>query len=360
LKNFFFSMMCFSKERASPDDKKKSDLITKGLEEEKKSLANHVKLLLLGAGESGKSTIAKQIKIIHLNGFTDEERKNFRAIIYSNVVGSIKALVEATQTLRVDVLDSNREVAKKVMAEDYFNGNEIAEDMRREISNLWADPAIKKVYSRSSEFQLNDSAAFYLDAIDRIAAQDYIPTEQDVLRSRAKTTGIIETEFIVERTKFRMVDVGGQRSERKKWMHCFQDVTSVIFCVALSEYDLKLYEDDQTNRMHESLKLFKEICNSKWFTDTAMILFLNKRDLFEIKIAKVDLKCCFSEYVGGCNYDNAVTFIKDKFLAQNENPRNHIYTHVTCATDTDNVQVVFNAVKDVILHKVLDDSGLGI
>ncbi len=81
-------------------------------------------------------------------------------------------------------------------------------------------------------------------------------------------------------------------------MHCFQDVTAVIFCVALSEYDLKLQEDDETNRMHESVKLFKEICNSKWFVDTSMILFLNKKDLFEQKIQHVDLNICFPEYRG--------------------------------------------------------------
>lgn len=97
---------------------------------------------------------------------------------------------------------------------------------------------------------------------------------------------------------FRLVDVGGQRSERKKWMHCFQDVTAVIFCVAMSEYDLKLYEDDTTNRMHESLKLFKEICNSRWFIDTSMILFLNKKDLFQEKIKKIDLSVCFEDYKG--------------------------------------------------------------
>jgi hypothetical protein len=95
-----------------------------------------------------------------------------------------------------------------------------------------------------------------------------------------------------------MLDVGGQRSERRKWIHCFQDVTSVIFCVALSEYDLKLYEDDTTNRMQESLKLWKEICNTKWFVNTHMILFLNKRDLFEEKIKRVPLTVCFPLYDG--------------------------------------------------------------
>jgi hypothetical protein len=176
---------------------------------------------------------------------------------------------------------------------------------------------------------------------------DYTPDEQDILHSRTKTTGILETEFDVGITHFkyaialrasferlcwthgvvlgrcRMVDVGGQRSERRKWMHCFQDVTAVIFCVALSEYDLKLYEDDSTMRMDDSVKLFKEVCNNKWFkgthtrswwpylldihlillsffmcAETAMIIFLNKKDIFEEKIQKVDLSVCFPDYVG--------------------------------------------------------------
>jgi len=91
-----------------------------------------------------------------------------------------------------------------------------------------------------------------------------------------------------------------------------------------------------------------------------MILFLNKKDLFEEKVKTVDLKFCFEDYKGGCNYDNAAAFIKEKFCAQNENPKKHIYTHITTATNTENIQMVFNAVKDIILHQVLDDSGLGI
>jgi hypothetical protein len=137
--------------------------------------------------------------------------------------------------------------------------------------------------------------------------------------------------------------------------NCFQDVTACIFCVALSEYDLKLYEDDKTNRMHESLKLFKEICNSKWFASTAMILFLNKRDLFEEKIKKTDLSVCFPDYKGGNDAEAALTFITDKFLAQNENPRKPIYPHAVCATDTDNVQRVFDATQDVVLRRALED-----
>lgn len=95
-----------------------------------------------------------------------------------------------------------------------------------------------------------------------------------------------------------MFDVGGQRSERKKWIHCFEGVNAIIFCVALSGYDLVLAEDEEMNRMIESMKLFDSICNSKWFVETSIILFLNKKDLFEEKIVRSPLTICFPEYTG--------------------------------------------------------------
>lgn len=52
---------------------------------------------------------------------------------------------------------------------------------------------------------------------------------------------------------FRVYDVGGQRSERRKWMHCFDDVTAIIFVAAVSAYDQVLYEDATQNRIDEVL-----------------------------------------------------------------------------------------------------------
>jgi len=254
--------------------------IDEGIARDRKAVRSSVKLLLLGAGESGKSTVAKQMKIIHLNGFTDEERKDYKSIIWSNIVGSLRVLVEAAHNLDIPLVETA--VAQRVLREDYFAGH-LTPSIVQDVKILWQDKGIKQTFARSNEFQLNDSAEYYFHEIDRIGSEHYIPTVQDVLRSRAKTTGIIETEFTVEHTHFTLVDVGGQRSERRKWMHCFENVTAVIFCAALSGYDLKLYEDESTNRMHEALKLFKDICSTKWFSETAIILFLNKKDLFEKK-----------------------------------------------------------------------------
>jgi len=132
----------------------------------------------------------------------------------------------------------------------------------------------------------------------------------------------------------RLFDVGGQRSERKKWIHCFEDVTAIIFCVAMSEYDQVLHEDETTvsnkkirllfivynnhqlsvlllqNRMQESLKLFDSICNNKWFGETSIILFLNKKDLFEEKILRSSLNICFPEYSGAQEYGEAAAYIQ--------------------------------------------------
>eukprot|EP01089_Gocevia_fonbrunei_P001772 TRINITY_DN1167_c0_g1_i1.p1 TRINITY_DN1167_c0_g1~~TRINITY_DN1167_c0_g1_i1.p1 ORF type:complete len:355 (-),score=57.67 TRINITY_DN1167_c0_g1_i1:147-1211(-) len=354
-------MGCGPSAPVDKEEAEKNRVINKLLQEDKRRLENEVKLLLLGAGESGKSTIAKQMKIIHLKGFTDEERSAYKTIIYNNVISSMRSLCQACYDLNIDVNPGSKTAYDKMFESDeYINGGDLTQDLAQTIKTLWADGGIKESYSRSAEFQLNDSSGYYFNKIDELVKHDYSPSEQDVLRSRAKTTGIIETEFTIDTTKFKMVDVGGQRSERKKWMHCFQDVTSVIFCVAMSEYNLKMYEDDKTNRMHDSLDLFHQICNNRWFVNTAIILFLNKRDLFAEKIQQVDLNVCFPEYKGGRDNTTASAFIKEKFLSQNEQPKKIIYPHITCATDTKNIEHVFNAVSHIFLGQVLENSGLGI
>lgn len=156
-----------------------------------------------------------------------------------------------------------------------------------------------------------------------------------------------------------MFDVGGQRSERKKWYRCFTGVTAIIFCTAMSEYDLVLEEDDEVNRMIESMKLFDSICNNRWFTDTSIILFLNKKDLFEEKIGRSPLTICFPEYEGLNSYDEGSIYIQQRFENLNRSQgEDEIYSHFTCATDTKNIQYVFHVVTDVIIKKNLKDCGL--
>jgi guanine nucleotide-binding protein subunit alpha len=161
-------------------------------------------------------------------------------------------------------------------------------DVADAVRSLWRDPAVQEAVRRAREFQLNDSAVYYFNAIDRMSQQSYMPTDQDILRSRVKTTGITETTFQVGELTYKLFDVGGQRSERKKWIHCFENVTALVFLVSLSEYDQMLYEDESVvcgfvlqthftliyqsqNRMQEALTLFDSICNSRWFVKTSIV-----------------------------------------------------------------------------------------
>jgi guanine nucleotide-binding protein subunit alpha len=171
-----------------------------------------------------------------------------------------------------------------------------------------------------------------------------MPNDQDVLRSRVKTTGITETTFIIGELTYRMFDVGGQRSERKKWIHCFENVTTILFLVAISEYDQLLFEDETVNRMQEALTLFDSICNSRWFIKTSIILFLNKIDRFKEKLPVSPMKNYFPDYEGGDDYGAACDYILNRFVSLNQHESKQIYTHFTCATDTTQIRFVMAAV----------------
>ncbi|KAJ3204744.1 guanine nucleotide-binding protein subunit alpha [Dinochytrium kinnereticum] len=346
----------------STEDKEKrqrNDEIEAALKKEKASLKNEVKMLLLGAGESGKSTILKQMKLIHDNGYNNDEREAFKEIIFSNTVQSMRVILEAMQNMGIQLANPANEKHKAVILDmpNQIEADVFPPECAAAVKALWVDDGVKECFGRSREYQLNDSASYYFDAVDRIGASDYLPTDQDVLRSRVKTTGITETTFHIGELTYRLFDVGGQRSERKKWIHCFENVTSIVFLVAISEYDQVLVEDETVNRMQEALTLFDSICNSRWFVKTSIILFLNKIDLFKQKLTRSPMGKYFPDFTGG-DYDSACEYILNRFVSLNQSDQKQIYTHFTCATDTSQIKFVMAAVNDIIIQANLRDCGL--
>ncbi|MED6273958.1 Guanine nucleotide-binding protein subunit alpha-14 [Characodon lateralis] len=336
----------------SPEEKE-SQRISKEIDRQlKKEKGQNVelKLLLLGTGESGKSTFIKQMRIIHGKGYNESDRKSFIKLVCQNIITAIQALIEAMQTLNIDYVDDqNVSYANTLKEVDVIQVITLESWQVDAIKRVWNDHGVQQCYDRRREFQLSDSAKYYLTDMDRITAPMYIPTLQDILRVRVPTTGIIEYPFDMSKVIFRMVDVGGQRSQRKKWIHCFENVTSVIFLAALNEYDQVLCESETDNRLAESLALFKTIVSSKWFQESSTILFLNKTDLLEEKIKISHLATYFPDYKGPSgDAESAKKFIEKMYIELHKNRHKPLYTHFTCATDTENIRIVFKSVKDTI------------
>lgn len=349
--------LCASQEAVSSQDvqKQASKDLDKTLVQQYTQNSRVFKLLLLGSGESGKSTMFKQMKQIYGKGFTDEDKAGARSVVYANILTSMKVLVQQAPNFG-EIQNKNSAKVLMDMTSDEEVQGVIDSTLGVHLAKLWADPGIQAAYEKRAMFQLNDSTAYYMGRIHIISEPCYIPSEQDFLRTRVPTTGIVEKDFEIEGNKFKMMDVGGQRSERKKWIHCFEKVTAVLFVAGISAYDQVLYEDDHVNRVNEDLTLFAEVSNSQWFEKTAMIIFLNKKDLLEEKLPKVPLSNYFPEYKGN-SYNDAIAFFKDLFTKVNTKQKD-LYIHATCATDTNNVQTVFTYVKDIVIKRGLVSAGL--
>ncbi|GMM29208.1 guanine nucleotide-binding protein subunit alpha [Martiniozyma asiatica (nom. inval.)] len=324
------------------------------------------KVLLLGAGESGKSTILKQIKIIHNNGFTERERIDYKPWIYSNIIEAAKSVIKGLQQnglieQLVDVTSAEIEtVLDYEIVLDDIDETEVVFDSNVAdiIERLINDKATVGLLSNPKiDFYLLDSAKYFFSNLKKFFKDDYIPDLTDILRTRKQTSGIFDAKFQLDDLDIHLFDVGGQRSERKKWIHCFDNVTAIMFCVALSEYDQSLLESSDKNRLEESFNLFESVVNSMWFRRTSIILCLNKIDIFIEKIANSPLENHFPDYVGGSDVNKAVKYILWRFKQLNRGNLN-LVPYVTQATDTNNIKLAFTVVKETIIHNNLIDSGI--
>eukprot|EP00484_Ammonia_sp_Unknown_P020140 CAMPEP_0197032722 /NCGR_PEP_ID=MMETSP1384-20130603/11323_1 /TAXON_ID=29189 /ORGANISM="Ammonia sp." /LENGTH=382 /DNA_ID=CAMNT_0042462421 /DNA_START=86 /DNA_END=1234 /DNA_ORIENTATION=- len=366
--------------------------VQRDLEKASRADQLEIKLLLLGAGGSGKSTLFKQLEYIHGKGFPPRQRLLFQKQIHEQLIESMKILISRCEeywekdpelyakyklydySLDYDD-DANESDAKqnnptddeedaiKSAAENILavrNNQKLTDEVIADLKRLWANRVIQAMFEIRNEICVPDSSEYFFNELDRVTGTEYVPNDTDLLMVRYRTTGMQEKNFVIKNHRFKICDVGGQRNERRKWIHFFSNVTSVIFVVSLSCYDELTFEDEE-NAMVVSTQVFDEQVNSEWFADIPFILFLNKSDLFHDKILSVPITVapCFAEYNGPANDEQAsLIHIKTVFNTINKNQARSVFTHVTNATDKDQIEKVFNDVQTMIINWSLERAGL--
>eukprot|EP00732_Lithocolla_globosa_P004909 Lithocolla_globosa_v1_NODE_4750_length_1375_cov_7.400000.p1 type:complete len:376 gc:universal NODE_4750_length_1375_cov_7.400000:1186-59(-) len=210
------------------------------------------KILMLGCGGSGKSTFFKRLASMDYHYSTDD-------------------LNESTERLRLGVL----ELASEELGIETLEGLETFWNQHHQlVSDSDSDDATNLL-----SIPLRSQHLFSLAKTFR-QQPDYHPTELDVCTLPVRTTGIIERQFSKEcsSTRVRVVDVGGQRSERRKWIHCYDQVNTMVYFASLTDFTQTLFEDDSTNRLKESLNLFHQLTGSQWFENSTIFLVLTHVD----------------------------------------------------------------------------------
>ncbi|SPQ97113.1 unnamed protein product (mitochondrion) [Plasmodiophora brassicae] len=325
------------------------------------------KLLLLGSGESGKSTLFKQMRILHGAGYSKVDLEFFKPVLQSMIVSDIQQLIRAVSlkvvadAIQPPLIFTDEETAEMASISAWrFANFDLTPDRGAVIARMWKLPQIRAVFEHRRHFHLSDNAQFFFDKVEDIATPSWAPSVEDIVLSRVRSVGIVEEEFEMgDGATFRLVDVGGQRSERRKWIHSFSEVSAVLFVAAISEYDQKCWEDNVTPRITESLTLFSSICGATALARASVIVFLNKSDLFRDKLRKYPLQAHLPSYVGDGSYESASLFMKNLYLEAGQKAfdeigtRRTMYFHFTTATDKNNVKTVFNDVKSIVLKAAL-------
>ncbi|CAL2045519.1 unnamed protein product [Caenorhabditis brenneri] len=338
---------------------KRSREIDKQLEKKKTTMLEQ-SVLLIGPGESGKSTVMKQIRAMSGN-YTKGELDERKVLILRNL-----------HQFSVMLLDYAKRTCLDITEEEIKGYTVMCEEMDNSISNkgvikpqtveimkeFWKTKAIMDAYEKRNIFHLTDSAGYFFENLDRIVMPGFEPTNQDIVHIRIPTSGVSQADVVLKNIKLTICDCGGQRSERRKWYHFFDDNNAVLFVAAISEFDQKLIEDENTNRMEEAIRLFWTVFNGKFFNKSAVILFLNKIDIFREKMKSVKIKDSFPRYDGPNTVQDGVKFFRKQFKdGIHPNFKKRLYCHETCAI-SDQVQIIINTVIDTVVQENLKDTGM--
>eukprot|EP01127_Copromyxa_protea_P021110 TRINITY_DN716_c0_g2_i1.p1 TRINITY_DN716_c0_g2~~TRINITY_DN716_c0_g2_i1.p1 ORF type:complete len:346 (-),score=85.70 TRINITY_DN716_c0_g2_i1:23-1060(-) len=330
-----------------------NNAINKVIQEGRKKEQTLTRVLLLGSGEAGKTTFLKQILYFHPENKQQEEMVRGNTIFMKrNVVSRISLLACELDEIG-ELPKDNEEIneAVKILEEEI----ELTPENAKKIAFLWSLPCFKQ--HQATKY---DGYEYFLDKAEILARDDYKPTRDDILRTRVKTSGVQFFEISGSsntQANWMFIDVSGQRSERRKWIHAFEGVKAVIYLSSLSSYDMMLEENDKVNRMDDDLTLFESVSSIQYLPNL-WIFFQNKSDLFREKIKVSPISKHFPDIDKSreTDFDYATQFFRQKF--EKLFHRGPITFHTTCALDSKGLEKIYDSIQTQILNSTLRESGL--
>ena len=311
-----------------------------------------IKVLLLGTGESGKTTFLRQIKRLYCGGFSDKERKEYKILIKKNIIYDFKTIISTLKRSTYKI-ESNYDEFIEII-ENLDPSDEIFEEEIYEILiKLWDNPIFQVQYEESKNLGISENLVYYINKLKIILQNNYIPNDQYILNIRIRTTGISNLKFKVNDIKTELFDVGGQVSERKRWELTFSNVNILLFVCSLSDYDQLMFEDLNKNRSLDSIEVFERILQVQHFQNIPIFLLLNKFDIFEKKIKNDPQKFLnyYSDFNGNINDINEIIeFIKNKYLFKIKNSiLSNIKVYITCAVNDEDIKKFINSLAETII-----------
>jgi len=314
---------------------------------------------MIGTAASGKTTFFKQMQHLYKSEYDETENQNFLRILRNNFYTGLKELVNAVESSGNKVSKANKKNAKFFQEFSNVEGA-ISEEVIQQARDLWVDEEVQKVWEQRDSLPNFTIINFdyMMKNVDRFAQNDAVPKHEDVVRCRQRTTGLSDITFPYEKYYFHVFDIGWQKPERKKWDYIAETYkpTAVLYFASLVDWDIPLLTGDEgKSRLDESLEVWEECLNKDCFQNTTMILCLNKMDLFEDKIERVDLKETYPKFKGGAGdekLERAKDFILQLYMRSAHKTRHskeNIYHHFTCAIDTNLIGNVFENISQEII-----------
>ncbi|KAK7027499.1 Guanine nucleotide-binding protein subunit alpha-15 [Halocaridina rubra] len=285
--------------------------------------------------------------------------------IRHNVFGSIHKLVTAVLHFDLEYgCESTKEKSTRFTDMSFLEvltkEDDIDPSWARDIAFLWQDQAIQEAYMRGNEFHLMTNAEHFITSAERILAENYKPTIDDILRMRLITRSSVTKTYELTSIRMTLHDMGGQRPDRNEWIRQLHEPSAIIFLASLSEYNQTVEEaSERKNRVQESLDIFNDLLGYSPFENTPVILLLNKSDIFSTKIRTQPLKNFFPDYDGPEGDEiTGRDYITTLYEKSSEKHRRNLLVRYTEATNTENFKAIFSFVNNYVSRCVIGIGGL--